>query len=140
GRSIAASPHTPGVLYANTEQTLFKSIDGGSSWSPVPPKTGKIVFDPVNPATLYLITSPFFSNSEGLFKSTDNGQTWKQVNKGLNVSQVFALVVDPVRSSTLYLASSPPSGTDAFVSKINAAGNGLIYSTFIGGPINPSSF
>jgi hypothetical protein len=139
-RSIAVSPHTAGLLYANTDQTLFKSIDGGSSWSPVPPKTGKIVFDPLNPSTLYLITSPFFSNSEGLFKSTDNGQTWKQVNKGLNVSQVFALVVDPVRSSTLYLASSPPSGTDAFVTKINAAGNGLIYSTFIGGPINPSSF
>ena len=139
-RSIAVSPHTSGLLYANTDQTLFKSVDGGSSWSPVPPKSGKIVFDPVNPSTLYLITSPFFSNSEGLFKSTDNGQTWKAVNKGLNVSQVFALAVDPVRSSNLYLASSPPSGTDAFVTKINAAGNGLIYSTFIGGPINPSSF
>ena len=139
-RSIAVSPHTPGLLYANTDQTLFKSVDGGSSWSPVLPKTGKIVFDPLNPATLFLITNPFFSNSEGVFKSTDNGQTWKQVNKGLNVSQVFALVVDPVRSSTLYLASSPPSGTDAFVTKINAAGNGLIYSTFIGGPINPASF
>ena len=138
--SIAVSPHTPGLLYANTDQTLFKSVDGGSSWSPVPPKTGKIVFDPLNPSTLFLITNPFFSNSEGIFKSTDNGQTWKQLNKGLNVSQVFALVVDPVRSSTLYLASSPPSGTDAFVTKINAAGNGLIYSTFIGGPINPSSF
>lgn len=137
-RSIAVSPHTPGLLYANTDQTLFKSVDGGSSWSPVPPRTGKIVFDQLNPSTLFLITNPFFSNSEGIFRSTDNGQTWKQVNTGLNVSQVFALVVDPVRSSTLYLASSPPSGTDAFVTKINAAGNGLIYSTFIGGPINPS--
>jgi len=139
-RSIAVSPHTLGLLYADTDQTLFKSVDGGSSWSPVPPKTGKIVFDPVNPSTLYLITSPFFSNSEGLFKSTDNGQTWKQVNKGLNVPQVFALAVDPVRPSNLYLASSPPSGSDAFLTKINAAANGLIYSTFIGGPINPVSF
>ncbi len=140
GRSIAVSPHAPGLLYVHTDQTLFKSVDGGASWSPVPPKTGKIVFDPVNPSTLYLITNPSFSNSEGLFKSIDNGQTWKQVNQGLNVSQVFALAVDPARSSTLYLASSPPSGSDAFVTKINAAGNGLIYSTFIGGPINPPSF
>jgi Calx-beta domain-containing protein/beta-propeller repeat-containing protein/carboxypeptidase family protein len=139
-RSISVSPHTAGLLYANTDQTLFKSVDGGTSWTPVPPKTGKVVFDPATPSTLYLITSPFFSNSEGLFKSTDNGQTWKQVNKGLNVPQVRALAVDPVRSSTLHLAITPPSGTDAFVTKINAAGNSLVYSTFIGGPINPSGF
>ncbi len=139
-RAIAVSPHTPGILYANTDQTLFKSVDGGASWSSVPPKTGKIVFDPINAATLYLITSPFFSNSEGLFKSTDNGQTWKQVNKGLNVSQVFAVAVDPVRSSTLYLTTSATSGSDGFVTKINAAGTSLIYSTFIGGPVFPASF
>ncbi|HEV8428910.1 MAG TPA: SBBP repeat-containing protein [Pyrinomonadaceae bacterium] len=133
-RSIAVSPHTAGLVYAQTDQTLFKSTDGGNSWSAVPSRTGKIVFDPVSPSTLYLLTNPNSSNAEGVLKSTDSGQTWTPMNKGLKSTGVVALAIDPLKPSTVYLASTNPfNSTDAFVTKINAAGSALIYSTFMGG-------
>ena len=50
------------------------------------------------------------------------------------------LVIDPLKPSTLYLASVTAGGIEAFVTKINPAGSGLIYSTFIAGPFNTQNF
>ena len=139
-RSFAISPHTAGVVYASTDQGIFKSTDGGNSWSSFTSKTGKIVFDPVSSSTLYLLTIQTGSVPEGLLKSTDNGQTFIPVNKGLNTPQAVALAIDPLRPSTLYLASAAPGGIEGFVTKINPAGSALIYSTYIGGSFNSQSF
>jgi len=139
-RSVVVSPLTAGLVYADTGNGLFKSVNGGSNWTAIPNRIGKIVFDPVSPSTVYLL-APNFSNSPGLFKSTDNGQTWIAKNQGLNSPQAVALVIDPFKPSTLYLASPTPfSGLDAFVTKINPAGSALVYSTFIGGAINGDLF
>ena len=142
GRSVSVSPLTAGLVYADAANGLFKSVDGGTNWTSIPNRAGKIVFDPVNAATVYLLTPNFFSNiPSGLSKSTDNGQTWVAANKGLNSPQAVALVIDPQRPSTLYLASPTPfSNFDAFVTKINTAGSALIYSTLIGGPVNNDIF
>jgi hypothetical protein len=137
-RSVAVSPHTPGLVYAGTDQGLFRSVDGGNNWSLIPSRKGKIVFDPVSSSTVYLLSNPFAFNPEGVFKSTDNGQTWIPMNKGLNSPQAVALVIDPQKPSTLYLASTPSGGFDAFVTKINPSGSALVYSTFIGGPLAES--
>jgi hypothetical protein len=139
-RSITISPLIAGVVYAGTDQGVFRSTDGGTSWTQISSKAGKIVLDPVNSSTLYLLTNPFSFQPEGLFRSTDNGQTFVPMNKGLNAPVAIALAIDPVKPSTLYLASSVSGGTDAFVTKINPAGNGLVYSTFLGGPVNPDFF
>ena len=138
-RSVSVSPYTAGVVYADADQGLFKSVNGGTSWTPVPNRRGKIVFDPVSSTTLYLLSTAF-SPSNGVFKSTDNGQTWVPMNKGLNSLVVTALAIDPSRPSTLHLATTPVGGNDAFVTKINPAGNALVYSTLLGGPLNPNDF
>jgi hypothetical protein len=142
GRSVSVSPITAGLVYADAAGALYKSIDGGTNWTLVPNRAGKIVFDPVNAATVYLLTPNVFSNlPSGLFKSTDNGQTWISANKGLNASQAAALVINPQNPSTLYLASpTPASSFDAFVTKINPAGTASIYSTLIGGPVGADFF
>ena len=140
-RSVAVSPLTPGLVYAGTDGGLFRSVNGGTNWSQIPSRSGKIVFDPVSPATVYLLSTTFFSTPQGVFKSTDNGQTWIAMNKGLNAPPfAIALVIDPSKPSTLHLASTPSGGFDAFVTKINAAGSALSYSTFIGGSLNTENF
>ncbi|HEX2269374.1 MAG TPA: carboxypeptidase regulatory-like domain-containing protein, partial [Pyrinomonadaceae bacterium] len=138
-RSVVVSPLTQGLVYASTEQALFKSVNGGTSWTAVPDRSGKVVFDPVSSSTIYLL-SPIVFNSQGLFKSTDNGQTWIAMNNGLERPLVTALAIDPLKPSTLYLTSSPSGVQDAFVTKINPAGNALVYSTYLGGPVNPQGF
>ncbi|HEX7333081.1 MAG TPA: SBBP repeat-containing protein [Pyrinomonadaceae bacterium] len=134
GSFVGVSPHTPGLVYAATTSGLFKSVDGGDSWSSVRPQSrfAKIVFDPVSSSTLYLISS-----FEGLLKSTDNGQTWKDMNNGFPEPAVTAFAINPLRTSTLYLAGSSHN-QDAFVTKINPAGSALLYSTFVGGTRAPA--
>jgi photosystem II stability/assembly factor-like uncharacterized protein len=139
-RWVVVSPLTQGLLYAGADQSLFKSVNGGTSWTQVPNRSGKVVFDPVSSSTVYVLSNPFEFNSQGLFKSTDNGQTWVQMNKGLNTPQVTALAIDPLRPSTLHLGSAPSGGQEGFVTRINPAGSALIYSTFIGGPPSPQNF
>ena len=129
GRWVGVSPLTPGLVYATLKDVgLFKSVDGGDNWTFVRPGAGKIVFDPVSASTLY-----FLSATEGLLKSTDNGQTWISRNNGLAMKSATDLAINPLRNSTLYLASVSSFDEDAFVTRINAAGTALIYSTFVGG-------
>lgn len=76
--ALEVDPATPTTLYAGTGgEGLFKSSDGGGSWSPV--STGlhanAIVYvlavDPTTPTTVYVGTL-----GGGVFKSTDGGETW----------------------------------------------------------------
>lgn len=134
---VGVSPLTPGLVYATlrnsnlTDIGLFKSVDGGDHWTFVRPGRGKIVFDPVSASTLY-----FVSNTEGLLKSTDNGQTWIPRNNGLPFNSVIELAINPLKTSTLYLVTtSPPFDKNAYVTKINPAGTSLIYSTLLGGSV-----
>ncbi|HKR13626.1 MAG TPA: SBBP repeat-containing protein [Pyrinomonadaceae bacterium] len=132
GRFVAVSPHTPGLVYATTNGGLFKSVDGGNNWSSVRVLGGKVFFDPVNPSTIYLLDL-----SELLvLKSNDNGQTWFPANKGLNTTFANVLAIDPANPSILYTATSNGTDNDAFVTKINPAGNALVYSTCLGGASN----
>ncbi|HEX3248169.1 MAG TPA: Calx-beta domain-containing protein [Pyrinomonadaceae bacterium] len=127
--SVSVSPLTPGLVYATLNDVgIFKSVDGGDTWTLTRPGNGKIVFDPVNASTLY-----FLSTTEGLLKSTDNGATWIPRNNGLPVKNTVDLVINPLRPSTLHLATALTQDEDAFVTKINPAGSALIYSTLVGG-------
>jgi hypothetical protein len=132
-RWVAVSPHTAGLVYATLDQGLFRSTDGGANWTQLPSRFGKIYFDPVSPTTVYLLAGSFTNSN--VFKSTDNGQTWTLMNKGLNGGVPAALVIDPLRPLNLYLGAPSSFVQDAFVTKINSAGNSLVYSTFIGSPL-----
>jgi photosystem II stability/assembly factor-like uncharacterized protein len=143
-RSISISPVTSGLMYIGTSNGTFKSTDGGDNWSQLTSLSGiagRIVVDPVSSSTLYYLTETFSVDpGRGVLKSTDGGQTWKPVNKGVQAFPPAALAIDPLKPSVLHLASTSLSGEDAFVTKINPAGSALVYSTFIGGTVNPEPF
>ncbi len=135
---VGVSPLTPGLVYATladnaTNVNFFKSVDGGANWTGVRSGRGKIVFDPVNASTLYLL-----SQTEGILKSTDNGQTWSPRNIGLPLKNAVELAINPLRTSTLYLATALTSDENAFVTKIDPAGS-AIYSTLLGGTLTNGS-
>ena len=114
-RALAIDPGTPGTLYAATNGTgLFKSTDAGITWRPAnaglpdggvyDPDLGAfngvaaLAIDPRTPSTLYAGT-----DSVGVFKSTDAGDTWISADTGLpDGYSVAALAIDPHTPSTLY--------------------------------------
>jgi photosystem II stability/assembly factor-like uncharacterized protein len=115
---IAIDPLTPSTLYAlsgGPRGTLYKSPDGGQSWSVISAANvyaTVLVTDPSFPSTLY-------ANLEGagLSKSTDGGTTWAAT--GLNDLPI-ALAIDPANSNTLY--ASTASDTSQAILKSTDAG------------------
>lgn len=96
--AVLGHPYGP-----NTERGVYRSIDGGTSFQKVlytDENTGaiEVAFDPVNPRTVYAdmwagrqapweMGSSFNGPGSGLFKSTDGGDTWRQLGRGLPTIQ-----------------------------------------------------
>lgn len=103
---LTADPATPGVVYASArEQGVFKSVDGGATWTPLftQPVLGAVAVDPSRPATLYL---PTRAAQGTLLKSTDGGATWRPSNRGLEgEAAASAVAVDRTRPSRVYLGN-----------------------------------
>jgi len=124
--ALVVDPRDPNRLFAavlghpygpNDERGIFRSTDGGSTWQKVLSKdenTGgsDIEMDPSNPDVLYaslweMREGPWEDNNQfqgtggGLFKSTDSGNTWHPLTKGLpnNLTQINVAIAasEPAR-------------------------------------------
>lgn len=127
GRSVAVNPANPAIVFASGNNSVIKSTDGGDTWSLVRNQSAVIVFDPINPSNIYLLSF------DGIQKSTDGGANWSAINNGLTYLNPFSLVVNPLKPSIVYVGSqASTSSTETFVTKLNANGTALHYSTLIG--------
>jgi photosystem II stability/assembly factor-like uncharacterized protein len=134
--AIAIDPRDPNRVFAavlghpygpNEERGLFRSIDGGQTWQKAIYKdenTGAsdVEIDPSNPDVIYasmweVREGPWEDNNEfngtggGLFKSTDGGNTWHPLTKGLpkDLAQIYVAVA-PTNSQRLYATVGSASG------------------------------
>jgi hypothetical protein len=127
--TLAIDPQNTSTIYAGSFAGLFKSGNAGRRWREVgePLASASIqalATDRTNTSIIYASAFP------GVFKSTDGGGKWSGtgLTGGLGI---FALAIDPVNSSTLYAATT--ARNDAFITKLNASGTALLYSTYLGG-------
>ena len=90
---------------------VWKSLDGGTTFKPVFDKQsvqsiGALALDPKDPKTIWAGTGEGWTRNsvsvgEGIFKSTDGGDTW--TNMGLkNSERIVKIAVDPKDSNTVY--------------------------------------
>jgi len=70
---------------------VFRTADGGKSWSSVRPGEVKdLAVDPSHPERLFVVVKG------GLYRSTDNGATWSNVAQGIKGGDdAEAVVVSP---------------------------------------------
>jgi photosystem II stability/assembly factor-like uncharacterized protein len=113
-RAAAGVPTQPNVFYIGvTNGGVWKSDDYGHTWAPIfdsqPTQSiGAIAVAPSDPNTLYVASGeglqrPDLSVGNGIYKSTDAGQTWTHL--GLrDGQQIPALAVDPRDKNHLYAA------------------------------------
>jgi photosystem II stability/assembly factor-like uncharacterized protein len=109
---LAASPSTPGLVYAvvehDTEGGIYRSTDGGTRWERMsdmnsrPAYYSSLYVDPTDDSRLYLLAR-WFSSSE------DAGRTWRTMpteptyDVGLK-GDYHAMWIDPSDSKHFYLA------------------------------------
>jgi photosystem II stability/assembly factor-like uncharacterized protein len=118
---VAAEGHPYG---RSAERGVFRSTDGGQSFRKVLYKdenTGAadLAFDPTNSQTIYAVLwaarvapwevrsgESFIAAGSGLFKSTDGGNTWRQLTKGLPTAEDglgrIGVAVSPSLPNRLY--------------------------------------
>ena len=134
--SMAVDPRDPNRLFVaalghpygpNSQRGIFRSTDGGTTWKRVLYKddnTGAtdVEIDPSNPNTIYAALwesrlGPSEDNNEfsgtggGLFKSTDGGETWRQLKAGLpnNLVQIDVAIApsEPRRLYAIVATNEP---------------------------------
>lgn len=126
---IAIHPTNSDIVYAGVlgniykptqERGVYKSTDGGKTWE----KTlfandhagvVDLIMDPTNPRVLYASTwrinrTPYSLNSGGegsaLWKSTDSGETWKEISKHkgfpTDTLGIIGVTVSPVNNQRVW--------------------------------------
>jgi photosystem II stability/assembly factor-like uncharacterized protein len=113
-RAVCGVASQPNVFYiAPVNGGVFKSNDYGRTWRPIfddqpTASIGAIAVAPSNPSIVYVgsgegLHRPDLSVGDGIYKSTDAGNTWTHL--GLrNGQQIAQLVVDPKNTERIFVA------------------------------------
>ncbi|MFI5459090.1 MAG: glycosyl hydrolase [Isosphaerales bacterium] len=129
------------------DRGLYKTTDGGKTWKTVlmiSVNTGvtDVVFDPRNPDVLYAAayqrrrhvwTLIDGGPESGLYRSTDAGQTWRKINKGLPDGDKgrIGLAISPVNPDVLYATLEATRGQSGFFRSDNGGETWAKQSSYI---------
>ncbi|GJQ62438.1 MAG: hypothetical protein SCALA702_14910 [Melioribacteraceae bacterium] len=153
-RALAVHPANPDIVYAGASAGgLWKTTDGGENWHFAGEEFtnnsfGAIAIDPSNPDVIYAGTgesllgyNPTTYTGDGIYKSTDAGDTWVKIGSPGDKTHVTDLLVHPDDSNLIFATlaagywhyGSP--GTEGVWKSTNG---GITWSTAIPGIANPS--
>jgi len=145
---VIVHPKNPDLVYVaafghafgpNEERGVFRSKDGGKTWQKILYKSDKagpieLVMDPSNPSILYAAIYQFERKfwtvqsggpDSGLWKSTDGGDTWKDISKnpGLPDSVLgrIGIAVSPTNPSQIWALLEAEKGRGLYGSKNGGA-------------------
>lgn len=126
-KDISYAPSDPTVVYAGMRKGrrsidgdfspkpsfgMYKSIDGGETWFEI--NTGLntsflninvIAVHPTNPNIVYIGTW-----RDGIFKTTNGGESWELKSNGLASSDVRSLAIDPQNPNIVYVGLGEGAG------------------------------
>ena len=153
--AVVGVPGDPNVCYAGAASGgVWKSVDGGIHWEPIfddqPSQSiGSIAIAPSDPNVLWVGTGETFIRSnvslgDGIYKSTDGGESWTQMDNGVREESGITFrgfTVDPRDSDTVYAAAEISSWQWAGEERIGREFDltrGVVYKTTNGGRSCPS--
>jgi photosystem II stability/assembly factor-like uncharacterized protein len=109
--ALAMDPKNPRLLYAGTTGGAYRSRDGAVSWQKVNrgliPEdlldaslalgVNQLMVDPMDSNTVYAGTT------SGLFKTTDQAESWTRIGESLPDHYISSLVIHPTQPATVYI-------------------------------------
>ena len=102
--SLAIPAKAPKQLYAATSAGLFQSPNRGKKWkeTDLTILTISVAADPRTSSTVYAAGGPFPRFEDKIYKSTDGGKRWAQLDTGSASLIVTSLALDPQNPATIY--------------------------------------
>ncbi len=143
-----------GPLWApGGDRGVYRTTDGGATWSPVlqiDENTGvtDLEFHPTDPDVVYAAAYQrrrhvwgFLAGgpSSGIFKSTDNGATWREVTRGLPSGDMgkIGLAVTPADPSLVYATIEASPAERGFYRSRDAGESWERRSSYLSGGTGP---
>jgi photosystem II stability/assembly factor-like uncharacterized protein len=117
-KDIKLKPGNSNIIYVATEDKFYKSTNGGASFiqktSNLPASSSRYVLEvtEANPNVVYLLSSDTPANDyafQGLYKSTDSGETFTKTAEARNILEStqawfdLALAVSPTNENEVYI-------------------------------------
>ena len=155
----------PGPLWSSSSaRGLYHSTDGGATWTKLlynNDRSGcaEVAIDPIHPNIVYASTwefrrLPYAFNSggpgSGMYKSTDGGNTWKELTKGLPAKPfgriAFALApsapenllaIVEAKETSLYISSDGGENWKEQSASLNVKARPFYFSTIAVDPKDP---
>jgi photosystem II stability/assembly factor-like uncharacterized protein len=103
-------PTNPDIIYVATNDYIYKTRDGGQTWTNLSKgmshsRVISMAIDPLYPATIYAGTK-----GDAVYKSHDGGQRWTSMRSGLDdatiTSVVNQFVFDPADNNHVFIATT----------------------------------
>jgi len=149
GYDVRMRPDNPDIMYVTDAWAgVFMSTDGGQTWFPsnegITTRVGRsgdgipvfcLTIDPHDNDTVWIGTQ----NVRGIFKSTDGGYTWVEMDKGVVENQGITFrgfAIDPQSPNIVYAAAEISSWTWAGQERSGLEFDmtkGVVYKTTDGG-------
>src|SRR5207245_6307995 len=86
-------------LYVGTTHgCIYRSTDEAFSWQ----KSGELGDDQVWSINIAARSSNIYATCGGMFRSADEGKTWRPVENGLDEFYVVSVIVSPYDNNVLY--------------------------------------
>jgi photosystem II stability/assembly factor-like uncharacterized protein len=146
---LAFDPLTPRVIYASSDDGVYKSTNGGRTWfrssnGLTSLWIGTLAIDPKTPTTLYAGVA--YINTGGpataIYKTTDGGANWSPLVSSNPLQTIAAIAIDPVTPTNIYASNgfAISKSTDGGATWVVAGNNspGSVGSLTID-PSNPST-
>lgn len=121
---LAVDPNNPNVVFTGAVD-LFKTTNGGSSWSQISHWYGGYGYPDVHADQHIIVFKPgssseaLFGNDGGVYRSSNLqnfSPSFSHVSNGFNVTQFYACAIHPSSNSNYFLAGSQDNGSQQFTS------------------------
>jgi photosystem II stability/assembly factor-like uncharacterized protein len=117
--SVAVDPLNPRIAYtcaagyAPNYPAVFKTVDGGETWSytisGLPLVPAWLAINPALPDEIYLAGGP-----AGVYKSLNGGETWQRMSDGLLPGFIRPLAIDSETPETVFAGERFPGDYSAY--------------------------
>lgn len=124
-RTFTIDPVDTGTIYATYSDGMYKTTDGGSSWTQkslwVSDDPVSIIIHPISRDTIYMGVLAVGTGGVGVYRSPNKAATWSQV---YNTRSVNALCVDPSTPGVIYAGTITNSYSGSTVGILKSTNGG----------------